>query len=161
MVACRVLVGGAFIAAAATKIAAPLEFARAAYQYHLLPDWAINMVAVLLPWLELVAGLAVLTMAKMRDAAAAILGVLLVMFAVAISLNIYRGIEAPCGCFAALGKTPAGWWHLGGDLLLCLAALGILLDDVCNRVMRRSTQTARPVGDGNVDAKEFQSRLST
>jgi hypothetical protein len=161
MLSCRILLGGAFIAAAVTKIAAPLEFARAVYQYHLLPDWAINIVAVVLPWVELVAALAVLTMRSMRDAAAAILGVLLVTFAAAIGLNIYRGIEAPCGCFAALGNTPAGWWHLGGDLLLWLAASGIVLESLRNPLGPRSTQDARQARDSNMDAKDFQRQLST
>lgn len=144
LLACRVVLGGVFVAAAVTKIAAPLEFARAVYQYHLLPDWTINMVAVFLPWVELAAGLAVLAVPGLRDASAAVLGLLLIAFAVAIGMNIYRGTEAPCGCFAALGKTPAGWGHLVGDLLLSLMAFSVVLSPPRDHFTSEGSQGASP-----------------
>jgi len=125
---CRVALGLLFVAAGILKLAAPQEFARVIYLYHLLPDGAINPLALLLPWVEVFAGCAILFVASLRVAGAVVLAGSLVVFATAIGLNIYRGIEAPCGCFTALGRTPVGWWHLFGDVALAVVALGVALD---------------------------------
>ena len=127
LLVCRVLLGLLFVAAGSLKLAGPAEFARVIYLYHLLPDVAINPLALLLPWVEIFAGCAVLAVASWRAAGAVILAGLLVVFAAAIGLNLSRGIEAPCGCFAALSG-PVGWWHFGGDVALAVVALGVALD---------------------------------
>jgi putative oxidoreductase len=121
----RILLGTVFIAAAVTKIADPAAFARGVYQYHLLPDGLISLVAVFLPWLELTAGGALLFIPKLRDASAAVLAALLLIFAVAIAFNLCRGLEAPCGCFDALIRIPVGWGHVAGDV--CLAAVAFMV----------------------------------
>lgn len=133
LLVCRTVLGGVFIAAALSKVAAPYDFARAVYQYHLLPESTINIVAVFLPWLELATGCAVLFVGRLRDAAAVMIGIMLLAFAVAIAMNLYRGIEAPCGCFAVLGRKPAGWGHLVADIVLAIIAFGIAFDQRIRR----------------------------
>jgi len=53
---CRLIVAVVLIFAAVQKIWMPLEFARLIKEYHLLPDQVLNLVAVILPWLEIVCG---------------------------------------------------------------------------------------------------------
>jgi putative oxidoreductase len=139
LLAGRILLGAVFIFAAVSKIAAPVEFARAVYLYHLLPDVLISAVAVFLPWLELYAACALLFAPKLRDASAALIAIMLLAFAVAIALNICRGLEAPCGCFAILGRIPAGWGHFSVDMVFAAIAIWLSTDALRERITTAPT----------------------
>ena len=54
---CRLAVAAMLIYAAVQKIWMPLEFARLLKEYHLLPDQILNLVAVVLPWAEIICGI--------------------------------------------------------------------------------------------------------
>jgi uncharacterized membrane protein YphA (DoxX/SURF4 family) len=58
----------------------------------------VNALALWLPWIELVAGIAVLA-GLWNKPAIAILSVLLVVFIAAISINLAKGRAIDCGCF--------------------------------------------------------------
>lgn len=108
-------VGGVFVYASLDKIAQPAEFAKIIYNYRILgPDFdtgplAANLLAVTLPWLELVAGLLLITGLWRREAALATAG-MLVMFLFAVSWALLQGVDlANCGCFTvAAGEEGAG-----------------------------------------------------
>ncbi len=87
-----------FVVAAVGKIADPPGFAHEVHNYALLPGFAINALAIVLPWLELVCGLA-LFVGLARRSAARILGLLLVVFVIALGINLLRGRPVDCGCF--------------------------------------------------------------
>ena len=53
----RLLLGAFFVYASLDKIANPAGFARIVYQWQVAGPVASNLVAVTLPWVELVAGL--------------------------------------------------------------------------------------------------------
>ena len=63
---CRLILAVIFLLASAPKIIAPHEFAIAVFRYQLLPDAAINLMAIFLPWIELVAAIAILIPARQR-----------------------------------------------------------------------------------------------
>jgi uncharacterized membrane protein YphA (DoxX/SURF4 family) len=115
---CRIALAGVFVVAGASKIMDPDDFARAIYRYHLLPDVAINPLAIYLPWLECVAAVALVFVSRWRDAAALMMGMMLTCFAVAIGAAMWRGLDVPCGCFGSLSRSPVGWWHLAVDAAL-------------------------------------------
>jgi uncharacterized membrane protein YphA (DoxX/SURF4 family) len=92
------VLGGFFIYAAKHKIEDPPDFAKAVFNFKLVPWQAINATAIYLPWFELLAGLAVLTGLGRRGGAIAIAG-LLCVFIAAIGFNLYRGHPTVCGCF--------------------------------------------------------------
>jgi len=130
--------GGVFVYASLDKIAHPADFAKIVYHYRLLgPDFdtgplAANLLAVTLPWIELVAGLLLITGIWRREAAVACAG-MLVVFVAAVSWALLHGIDlANCGCFSvAAGEEGAGR-RLGiqlivGDLGLLAAALVLAL----------------------------------
>ena len=100
----RVVLGVTFIYASLDKIAHPDQFARIVYNYKILPGFLINIFAVTLPWVELVAGL-FLVFGIFTESASLIISFLLVVFIVAISINLFRGIDLNCGCFST---DPAG-----------------------------------------------------
>jgi uncharacterized membrane protein YphA (DoxX/SURF4 family) len=94
----RFIVGGIFIYASLDKIAHPAQFAQAVYNYQILPGQLINLTALILPWLELTAGLC-LFFAFLEIPSLVILNGLIVIFAVFVGLSLSRGLDIHCGCF--------------------------------------------------------------
>ena len=58
--AARWILGLTFIYASAYKIVSPADFAKIVYGYGLFPAGLINLIAIIIPFLELVGGLALL-----------------------------------------------------------------------------------------------------
>ena len=96
---CRIVLGGIFIYASLDKIAHPAEFAKAIGNYHVLPFGLENLLALTLPWLELLAGVALIT-GVMVDGAAIMVIIMNIVFIFAISQALARGISIECGCFS-------------------------------------------------------------
>ncbi len=126
----RVSVAAIFLGACLTKIQDPESFALAVQRYRLLPGELINLVAIMLPWVELTSGLAVLLgPPRWRAAGAFIIAGMLVVFTGAISLNMLRGIEASCGCFSTRADAAASdAWNLVRNVALIWLSLAILVD---------------------------------
>lgn len=124
--ACRLVLGVVFIAAAVPKILAPHDFALAILRYQMAPYALINLMAVFMPWLELVAGVAIL-MPRPARGAAIILAGLLAVFTVAIAINLVRGVDMACGCFTMDPDAERiGWWNVARNLGLLAAAVAAM-----------------------------------
>jgi uncharacterized membrane protein YphA (DoxX/SURF4 family) len=102
----QLALGAIFVIAAIPKIADPPSFAHMIYNYRLVPASLINISALVMPWVELLAGLA-LILGVWKAAARNVIGVLLAIFIIAISINLARDNAIDCGCFnvADRGKT--------------------------------------------------------
>jgi uncharacterized membrane protein YphA (DoxX/SURF4 family) len=111
----RVYVGAVFIAASMYKINYPGEFAETIAAYQLVPYWAVNPLALVMPWTELVAGVLLVLGVRTKSAAAVIAGMLGV-FSLAILITLLRGIPIGCGCFTSV-EEPLNWGTLVRDLL--------------------------------------------
>lgn len=120
--AARVLLGSIFIVASLDKILHPGLFARAVYNYQILPDPAVNVVALWLPWLEVVAGVSLVLGFWARGSILVLTG-LLVVFLGALGFNLARGLDVACGCFSTRSKGPTGALTLLRDSLFLLVAL--------------------------------------
>jgi uncharacterized membrane protein YphA (DoxX/SURF4 family) len=96
---CRIVLGGIFIYASLDKIAHPAEFAKAIGNYHVLPFGLENLLALTLPWLELLAGVALITGVMINGAAIMVI-IMNIIFIFAISQALARGISIECGCFS-------------------------------------------------------------
>ncbi len=94
----RWALGLAFVLASLHKIMQPAAFAQIVYSYQLFPDFSINLIAIFIPFVELIAGLA-LVVGFYPRAAATIVNALLVAFVLIIAFNLLRGHEFDCGCF--------------------------------------------------------------
>ncbi len=123
----RQYIGILFIYASMTKVSYPAEFAEALASYQLVPYWALNFVAVYLPWLELTCGLFLIIGLSTR-AASSILASLLVFFALGQTVNLYRDIPISCGCFANAGD-PISWWNIPKNLFWMLSCMQIFFFD--------------------------------
>jgi uncharacterized membrane protein YphA (DoxX/SURF4 family) len=95
----RLVLGFTLIYASLDKIAHPDQFARIVYNYRILPEFLINLFAVTLPWVELVTGL-FLIFGIFIESASLLTSFLFVVFIIAISINLFRGIDLNCGCFS-------------------------------------------------------------
>ena len=100
----RLVLGITFVYASLDKIAHPDQFAKIIYNYKILPGFLINVFAVTLPWVELLAGL-FLILGIFTESASLLISFLLVIFLFAISVNVLRGVDLNCGCFST---DPAG-----------------------------------------------------
>jgi uncharacterized membrane protein YphA (DoxX/SURF4 family) len=121
----RILMGAIFLYASYDKILNPQAFAEAVYNYQILPDFAINAFALALPWIELIAGLCLITGIWLPGAA--LIGALLMcVFTAALVFNQIRGLDVYCGCFSTQATHgPAGMWTVIRDL--CFLALSVYL----------------------------------
>jgi uncharacterized membrane protein YphA (DoxX/SURF4 family) len=121
----RLVLGAVFLYASFDKILHPQAFAQAVYNYQVLPDAAVNLVALVLPWLELLLGLCLVGGTWMPGAAVTSTGLLLV-FIGALVFNLIRGLDVHCGCFSTeTTGEPAGLMTVVRDLVF-LALSGYL-----------------------------------
>ncbi|UCD94963.1 MAG: DoxX family membrane protein [Candidatus Zixiibacteriota bacterium] len=112
----RLAVGIIFVYASIDKIAQPGQFARIVYNYHLLPGELVNLMAIIMPWIELFCG-AFLILGIYKEGSVLILNVLVLVFIVAVGVNLFRGVDLECGCFTVSSKAKG-------------AVLGLLIRDI-------------------------------
>lgn len=121
---CRFALAGVYLYAAWPKLLDPAGFAKSIYNYQLLPDTLINGLAIFLPWLELLAAVALLVVVPLRRGALWLILAMTVVFIAAIGSAMARGIDIDCGCFSTTGQgMRAGWLHLLLDVALVAACL--------------------------------------
>lgn len=96
----RWFTGGVFIYASLHKIAHPDIFAKIVYGYDLFPHFLINLIAIIVPYVEFITGLFMVLGIYPRSASL-IINSMLAMFIVIIAINLLRGHEFDCGCFSA------------------------------------------------------------
>ena len=94
----QIALGAIFIVAALPKIADPPSFAHMIYNYRILPGALINISALVMPWVEVLAGLALILGVWVKPARW-IITLLLLVFMIAITINLVRGNAIDCGCF--------------------------------------------------------------
>jgi uncharacterized membrane protein YphA (DoxX/SURF4 family) len=121
----RFVLAAIFIYAGYTKVENPLQFAVAVESYQLLPPNGVLWVVRILPWIEIILGLALLSGIKIRYTASFTIGFLL--FFIGVMLITYlRGIEADCGCFGIGEKISP--FTLLRDALFMLPAFVLLIN---------------------------------
>lgn len=104
----RLALGVVFIFAGMEKISNPENFAMAIYAYRLFPEILINLLAVVIPWIEVVSGLLLLFGTGARENAVIITSLLL-MFIIIILISLARGLNIECGCFGTASGSRVGW----------------------------------------------------
>lgn len=122
----RLGVGVTFIYASFYKIIDPGAFAKSIWYYHLVPGDLINLIALILPWVELLCGIS-LILGVLYKGTVVLVNVLVVIFILALSTTIIRGIDIGCGCFkAGMTATESAWKALVFDLIMILFTLQLL-----------------------------------
>ena len=120
----RIILGFIFIYAGAEKISDPEAFAISISNYRLLPTAAINFFAIILPWIELVAGILLIFGIAVKENSSILFSMLLV-FTIAIVISLFRGLSIDCGCF---GKgTQIGLYKLGENTLMIIGNILLMI----------------------------------
>lgn len=110
--------GLVFVASALSKLINVELFLFQVYQYSLLPRAAVEPLGLLLLWLEMCCGLALLRAGSSR-APLCLSGLLYGCFSLAVGLALGKGIRPDCGCFG-LESAPISFFHL---VAVCLFSL--------------------------------------
>jgi len=126
-----IILGLLFIYSSIPKILEVEYFARAIRNYRMLPVWSHNIVALWMPWMELIAGCCLVFKVWERGGATLILG-MMVIFLIAVISAVLRGLDIDCGCF---GRTAAqvakahqvGLQKIAENLAMTITAILILL----------------------------------
>jgi len=118
----RLVLGVIFVVASIEKISAPDIFAANIQAYHILPLPCINIVALIVPWIELICGIALL-MGVRVTAAAGLVSSMLVVFIAAILMAMAKNLNIDCGCFGSTNATPVGWPKVMEDVGMLLLGL--------------------------------------
>jgi putative oxidoreductase len=124
LVVFRLVLGGLFVYAGVVKVLDPLDFAQNIRNYRLVGQSLSFMAAVVLPWLEILAGVA-LAAGIWKRASALIITGLLVFFILLTLVTIARGLDVECGCFGALSRK-SGFGVILEDLGMLFMGLCLL-----------------------------------
>lgn len=124
---CRIIFGSIFIYASLDKIAHPDQFARIIYNYHLVPGSLVNLCALILPVTEFLAG-AFLILGILYRGSLNYLVIMMVIFMIAIGINVIRGVNLECGCFTVSSKAKnAGIELIIRDIIMLIPGLILMV----------------------------------
>jgi uncharacterized membrane protein YphA (DoxX/SURF4 family) len=121
----RIVLGGLFVYAGTVKVADPLGFAQDIRNYRLVGPTLSFVAALVLPWLEILAGACLVAGVGKRGAALVVTG-LLVFFIVLTLVTMARGLDVDCGCFGSLSRK-SGWGVVFEDLGMLYLGFCVLL----------------------------------
>lgn len=122
----RLVLGGIFIVAGASKIGHAAEFAQQIAAFRLLPQLTIAPIAIILPFLEVLLG-GYLVIGLFTRIAAWVAAVLLLVFDGAIASAVLRGLSLSCGCFGPNDKSVTSWAEVGRDAVFVALAIIVAL----------------------------------
>lgn len=94
----RLAFGALFLLSGLLKLKDPILFADDVRNYRLVGDPIAPAMALFVPWIEVVAGIAVMTDRLARGASLILTGSM-VVFTLAIVIAWARGLDISCGCF--------------------------------------------------------------
>jgi len=131
----RLYIAGLFIYAGMYKINYTAEFAETIASYRMVPYWAVNFMAVTMPWIELICGILLVCGIRVRSSIV-IAGSFLVMFTVSIAVNLLWDAPISCGCFHSMGDS-ISWLTLMRDLAWVGMTVHIFFYDTIFRLERK------------------------
>ena len=141
--ALRLYIGGLFIYASMYKINYPAEFAETVASYQLVPYWAVNIFAVVLPWVELISGLLLIAGIRSRSAAV-VIGLMMIMFTTATFISLIRDAPISCGCFSTVGEN-ISWRTIGRDIIWLIMIIHVFFYDKALHLESRFTLMLREI----------------
>lgn len=142
----RFFLGVVFIYASLDKIQHPAAFAKIIDNYRILPLATVNLLAIFLPWLEIMIG-AGLILGIARFGSSFLLNGILLVFIVAIMSVLIRGLDISCGCFSTTsGGDPIAIKRLLEDLGFLVLGVYLWLgpDSLWQWRLRRLARSSRP-----------------
>ena len=125
----QIAIGVVFAWSGLAKLGDLHGFADQVHNFRMVPIFAENLVALSLPWIELVAALALILGIRARAGAVLVTGMLAV-FTVAIIVALIRGLDIECGCFGTSDASRVGLVKIAENLgMLVVGWIGCLRAD--------------------------------
>ncbi len=119
---CQLALGLVLLTAALAKLVDVGSLAQQVHNFRLVPLASENLLAMIVPWIELLAGLSLVLGIRARSGAW-VGTALMAVFTVAVALAMARGLNFECGCFGTADATRIGGLKLAQNL--GLLALGV------------------------------------
>ncbi len=113
----RIFIASVFIFSGIEKITSPEKFADAILNYKLFPIFSINLIAIIIPWLELFIGVLLLFGIWIKENSM-ISFILLILFTVLVATTMLRGLDISCGCFGTKFAQKVGLLKIGENTIL-------------------------------------------
>jgi len=139
----RLYIAGIFIYASMYKINYTAEFAETIASYQIVPYWGVNILAVVLPWAELICGILLVAGIRVRSATA-ILCSLLFIFTLGIFINLLRDSPINCGCFHTIGET-ISWRTVVRDIIWLIMSIHIFFYDKAYHLEQKFSFTLKEI----------------
>jgi len=124
----RLFLGSVFLVSGILKIIQMEEFAISIVNYKLMSGSAVALLAMILPWLEVICGGSILLGLYYRGSTLLVF-LMMLLFTGAVLTAIFRGLDISCGCFTqdpAVGKV--GWMKILENLGLIGVSLILLFN---------------------------------
>jgi hypothetical protein len=118
------------------KIEASFGFLGNIYEYRLVGPLGGLVIAIVLPWLEMVTAL-LLFADVMTDSAFIVVVLMGFIFLLAQITSVLRGMDIPCGCFGSGPVEHVGYWTI-------IRAVAVILAGGTGYFIRRRIDTVRP-----------------
>ncbi len=113
------------IVAGLLKVRERVDFGNQIMSYDLVPQVAARLLGQILPFLEILGGLALLV----APTAGYVCAVMFMAFAVAVTLNLARGRrDFQCGCFGPTGHRRIGFGHVVLNVALASSAFVVAVE---------------------------------
>jgi putative oxidoreductase len=140
----RLVLGVIFVWAGVVKIydfqhggSATQDFWQDIMNYQMVPSDVAKLMAIYLPWLEVITGVALL-LGRAITGAAFICSVLMLVFMAALTTAWQRGLDISCGCFGHEDATADFPLLMTRDVVIFLCTLWLLLLETGRTCRKRS-----------------------
>jgi putative oxidoreductase len=120
----RIVIGYVFITFGISKIADPALFAKEIANYDFTPLWTLNLIALILPWIELTTGLLLIFGVTLK-ANSILIALMLIWFIFMVAVAWGRGLDISCGC-SSVNPQHVGFKKILENTILLIMCIFIL-----------------------------------
>lgn len=121
----RVIISLSFLMAGLVKAKEMSLFEEAIKAYNLVPSVFVKPISRILPVVEILLGI-VIGLNLWTNISLALAAMFLLLFAIAITINLLRHKNHKCGCFGNPNQT-INWWMVVRNVFLCLLSIIYLI----------------------------------
>ncbi|MBK8981502.1 MAG: DoxX family membrane protein [Ignavibacteria bacterium] len=132
----RLILGVVFIYASLDKLYNQEEFSRAIYNYKFFPEIFINIFAIVVPYLEIICGILIITGIYLRGSSL-IITLMLFFFIIALTQAYIRGLDISCGCFSleTVSNKSDILQRIIEDILLIIASIIVFIQSIKSKTI--------------------------
>ena len=139
----RVFLGAVFVIASIDKIADPAAFAQSISNYKIIAGASATVLATIVPWMELLAGLGMMMGILLRGSTL-LAGTLLTIFTGCVISALLRHLDISCGCFTQdPGAATIGWYKVLENAVLIAVSVFLYYSRSTRFSIEQYLQTAR------------------